>query len=122
MEIVDNNKEAIEQDKKLVQDFRSNPDNKKMAVELAHHLMKQVGSGWVNSTKLMKVFNDTEETLYAKITILAIFKLCAYKEVKGKQLYKIDIDQKTQRVLILQEIEFHKAQIEILTEKLTGLN
>jgi len=115
--------EIRKKDIETANNFVKDPENRKMAVALANQIQKELGTEWFQAKKLNKVFKGgTEDQIKAKLVVLGMFKLAAYKEEKGQQFYKIDIDQKTQRGLILQEIEFHKAQIEILQEKLVALN
>jgi hypothetical protein len=127
MKIIDSrnqpdNKTSLEEDKRIMNEFLANPENKKMAIELAHQIMKEIGDDWFQHKQLKKIFKNDEKQIAAKLTVLGAFNLCAYKQKKDAQWYKIDIDQKTQRVLVQQEIEFHEAQISILKEKLTRLN
>ncbi len=114
--------ESLEKDKKTITAFISDPENKRMAMELAHQIAKEIGYVWFQAKKLKKLFKNDDKQIAAKLTVLGAFKLCAYRQEKDIQWYKIDIDQRIQRVLVQQEIEFHTAQIEILKEKLTTLN
>lgn len=113
---------SLEEDKKVVEDFLSNPENKKMAIELANQIRIEVGEGWFQAKSLIKKYKCTIEEAKAKFVVLGAFNLCAYKEEKGVQWYRIDLSQKIQRDLIVQEIQFHEVQISILKEKLTKLN
>lgn len=122
MDIKEPTESSLEQDKKVVEEFLANPENKKMAIELANQIKKEVGEDWFQAKKLIKKFKCTVEEAKAKFVVLGAFNLCAYKEEKGLQWYKIDLSQKIQRDLLVQEIQFHEVQISILKEKLTKLN
>lgn len=113
---------SFEEDKKILEAFLANPENKRAAISLAHQIHKETDGEWFLIKKLMKLFDVTVGEIKNKLTVMGAFNLVAYKEEQGKQYYRIDLDHKIQRSLVLQEIEFHKAQIEILQEKLLRLN
>lgn len=125
MKVVDDRKQEIatlEENKKIVDAFLSDPEKKKDATQLAHQIHKEVGDEWFKPGKLLKKFKITITEVKQKLLVLQAFSLVAYKEQDGWQLYKIDISKKDQRQLLTQEIEFHKAQLLILNEKLSKLD
>jgi hypothetical protein len=111
----------LDNDKRTIEEFLANPDNKKMAIELAHQIEKEMGGDWFKADKLMRKFKLSQQEAATRFMTLGAFNLAAYKEEKGIQWYKIDLDHKIQRQLILQQIDFHNGQVLILKEKLVKL-
>lgn len=118
----DNKTKNLKEDLETVKAFLENKDRRKEALDLAHQISKEVGNDWFQPKKLLKKFKVDVKEIQNKLIILSAFKLVAYKEERGLQWYKIDINQKDQRLLLQQEIEFHQAQLQILKEKLSSLD
>lgn len=109
-------------DEEVVKDFISKPENKEMAINLANQIKKEMGDNWFPVSKFLKVFKSGTDEARAKFIVLGAFNLVAYKEVKNKQYYKIDMDKKSQRIALLNDIAFHEAQLKILKQKLSNLD
>lgn len=114
--------DAPKTDEQVVRDFISNPENREMAINLASQIKKEMGDNWFSVSKFLKTFKSSSEEAKAKFIVLGAFNLVAYKEEKNKQFYKIDMDQRTQRIVLLNDIAFHEAQIKILKQKLSKLD
>lgn len=113
----------IEENKRLLDEFLSKPENKEQAMWSANQLLKEL-DGWFNIDQLVRKSNkqlNLEKALNKMHTLLA-FGFAVYKDEKGVRKYKIDIGRKEMRNILLQEIEFHKAQLSVLQEKLIKLD
>lgn len=111
-----------EQDKVILDTFLNNSDNKKNVTQLAFQIQKEMKDNWFTISNLLKAFKIKKEEAEIRFTVLRAFNLLAVKQGSNTLHYKIDLNQREQRILISQEIVFFEAQILILKEKLTKLN
>jgi hypothetical protein len=102
--------------------FLADPEKKKEAIQLAHQILTAKGNKWFTTKQLVQSFRISEEAAKIRLLTLTAFGLAAFKTKGDKRLYKIDLDQRTQRQLITEDIAFHEGQIVKLKEKLVRLN
>ena len=112
---------TLEEDKKLVEIFTKNPEMRKKAGEMAYQIAQEFPN-WFKIPQLVKKYKTTTEEAAKKIEMLMLFHLCVGKVVKNVPLFKIDLSQKTQRTLILEEIAQKEGEILFLKEKLVKLD
>lgn len=115
------NTTSVEDDKKVVDEFVKNPENKKKAGEMAFQI-KQDFPNWFKVSQLVKKYKVTTADVAKKLEMLMLFKMCVGKVTKGVGSFKIDLDQRVQRELILQEIAQKEGEILFLKEKLSTLD
>ncbi len=113
--------EQIEKDKKAIETFLNHPENKKRAGEMAFQISKDFPN-WFKVDQLVKKYKTTTTEAAKRVETLMLFKLCVGKVEKNKALFKIDLSQKVQRTLILEEIAQKEGEILFLKEKLSKLN
>lgn len=114
--------EQIEaQNEEVRKAFLENKENKQRAANLAYQI-KQELTNWFSIPQLIKKFKTTEAEAAKQIEMLMLFNVCIGKVEKNKPYFKIDLDQRTQRTLLMEEIAFHEGKISFLKEKLTKLN
>lgn len=110
-----------EQDNSVVNEFINNKTNKEAALLSAHQIQKEFGN-WFTVPQLIKKFKIDKPNAAAKIEMLMLFNICIGKVEKKIPYFKIDIDQRTQRKLISEEILIKEGEILFLKEKLSKLN
>lgn len=114
-------KQIIEEDKKTVEEFLKNPEMKKQAGVLAFQIQKEF-SNWFTVQQVTKKFQTDLPEASRRIEMLMLFNYCVGKVEKGKPFFKIDIDHRAQRQLILDEIAEYEGKILFLKEKLGKLD
>lgn len=110
-----------EVDKKIVEEFVKNPEMKKQAGVLAFEIQKEF-SNWFSVPQIVKKFKTDIPEASRKIEMLMLFNYCIGKVEKGKPFFKIDIDHRAQRSLIMEEIAEYEGKILVLKEKLGKLD
>lgn len=110
-----------EENKKIVDAFIKNPEMKKQAGILAFEIQKEF-SNWFSIPQLIKKFKTNTVEAAKKIEMLMLFNYCIGKVEKGKPFFKIDIDHRAQRSLIMNEIAEYEGKILFLKEKLGKLD
>ncbi len=110
-----------DEEKKTIESFLSNKENKQKAAEIAHQIQSHF-SGWFTIPRIVEKFEV--ETLEAakRVEALMMFDMCVGKVEKNIAMFKIDLDHKTQRELLLEEIKETKAKLSSLLEKLSFLD
>ena len=122
-EVIDlqNKPTTQEEDTKLVEAFVKDKENKKRAGEMAFQILTDFPN-WFKVSQLVKKYKTSQEEVAKKLEMLMLFNLCVGKVVKNQGLFKIDLTQKVQRDLILQQISEKEGEILFLKEKLSKLD
>ena len=128
-EIIDNaavelniDESAIDKENaRTVEEFVNNKENKQKATTLAYQISQEY-SNWFSVPQLLKKFKVTIPEAASQIEMLMLFNVCIGKVEKGKPYFKIDLTQKAQRQLILDEIAVSEGKVLFLKEKLAKLN
>lgn len=107
--------------KQEILEFKSNPQNKLNAEELAYQIMRSFNSKWFTIDDLCKEFVIQPQAARMRIIVLKTFDLIAIKAGKTKEEYKIDLNHKAQAKLIDEEIKLHEAEIVKLRKKKESL-
>ena len=108
-------------DKEVLDAFIKNPEMKKQAGALAFEIQKEF-TNWFSIPQVVKKFQTETAEAAKKIEMLMLFNYCIGKVEKGKPFFKIDIDHRAQRRLIMEEIAEHEGKILFLREKLGKLD
>ncbi len=119
--VIEVKSEEIKTSEKEVADFIKDPENRKRAINLAFQIQQELPH-WFQVPKVVKTFKIDLPEAAKQIEMLMLFKMCVGRVEKGKPLFKIDLDHKEQRRLILESIEQKKGEILFLQEKLAKLN
>ena len=77
---------------------------------------------WFKVSQLIKKYKTSQVDVAKKLEMLMLFNLCVGKVVKNQGTFKIDLSQKVQRDLLLQQIAEKEGEILFLKEKLSSLN
>lgn len=117
----DEKESTLDSDKKVVDDFINDPENRKRFAQLAFQIQKEF-TGWFTIPKIVKTFDTTTTESAKQIEMLMLLKYCVGKVEKSIPYFKIDMTLKVQRELLLEEIADHEGQIKFLKEKLSKLN
>ena len=112
---------SFEEDKILLKDFLANKENKKAAGEVAFQIQKEF-PGWFRVPQLVKLFNVTTDQVAKQIEVLMLFNFCVGKVEKKIPLFKIDLDRKVQRTLLLEQIAEKEGEVLFLKKKLSDLD
>lgn len=112
---------TLEEDTQLVDEFIKNPENKKKAGEIAFQIQQDFPN-WFRVPQIVKKYKTSTIEASKKIEMLMLFKVCVGKVEKNQPLFKIDLTQKVQRNLILEEIAQKEGEILFLKEKLSSLD
>lgn len=116
-----NKEEILAEDKRVVDEFKSNPENRKRATELAFSIQNEL-KGWFTVADVLKIFNINQEEAAKQLEMLLIMNICVAKVKKSVPYFKIDLDNRTQRQLLLDEIAVKEGEIAFLKEKLVKLD
>lgn len=108
-------------DKEVLDAFIQNPEMKKQAGTLAFEIQKEF-TNWFSIPQIVKKFQTETTEAAKKIEMLMLFNYCIGKVEKGKPFFKIDIDHRAQRRLIMEEIAEYEGKILFLKEKLGKLD
>lgn len=108
-------------DKEILDAFINNPEMKKQAGTLAFEIQKEF-TNWFSIPQIVKKFQTETTEAAKKIEMLILFNYCIGKVEKGKPFFKIDIDHRAQRRLIMEEIAEYEGKILFLKEKLGKLD
>ena len=112
---------AFEEDKITIAEFLANPDNKKAAAAIAFQIQKAF-PGWFKMPRLVKLFDTSTDQAAKQIEMLMLFNLCIGKVEKKVPSFKIDLDRKVQRTLLLEQIAEKEGEILFLKKKLSDLD
>jgi hypothetical protein len=113
--------QKLEAEKRDIEAFLKNPENKLQMAKSAK-LIQESYSNWFSVPQIVKIFKVTTAEAAKKLEMLMLFNMCVGKVDKGKPFFKIDINQRTQRTLLIEEIAETEAKLAILKEKLVNLN
>lgn len=108
-------------DKEVLDAFINNPEMKKQAGTLAFEIQKEF-TNWFSIPQIVKKFKTDTAEAAKKIEMLMLFNYCIGKVEKGKPFFRIDIDHRAQRRLIMDEIAEYEGKILFLKEKLGKLD
>lgn len=108
-------------DKDIVEAFTKDPEMKKQANISAFAIQKEF-TNWFSIQQLVKKFKTSVPEAAKQIEMLMLFNVCVGKVEKGKAFFKIDISQRAQRSLILEQIAEKEGEILFLKEKLGKLD
>lgn len=106
---------ASEQDVKTVNEFLSNPMNKRYAEHLAKQIQDNVSFEWFTVEDVVRRSNDTEKNVSVKLQMLGLFDLCICKKGKKNYIYKITLTADA-------KILFKEEQIKLLQNKIDEIN
>lgn len=113
--------DEVKKSEEEVANFIKDPENRQRAIQLAFQIQQELPH-WFYIPKLVKTFKVDQPEAARQIEMLMLFKMCVGRVEKGKPLFKIDLDHKEQRRLILELIDQKKGEILFLQEKLAKLN
>ena len=105
----------------ILKEFIENKENKQKANILAYQINQEF-SNWFSMPQLLKKFKVDLPTAANQIEMLMLFNVCIGKVEKNKPFFKIDLDQRAQRKLLLDEIAIYEGRVLFLKEKLSKLN
>ena len=112
---------SLEEDKVTVKEFISNSENKKAAGAVAFQIQRAF-PGWFKIPQLVKLFDTSTDQAAKQIEMLMLFNLCIGKVEKKVPSFKIDLDRKVQRSLLLEQIAEKEGDVLFLKKKLANLD
>ncbi len=117
-------KEIEEENLKVIEEFKKNPENREKALLLANQIKTEVFSHFFTEKQFLKKIKTTSQDFFIKINMLKLFGLVCERRIGENQeevSYKIDIDKTNQIHFKEIEIKSHEYKLEILKKELLKL-
>lgn len=91
--ITETTSSLLKKDKKVIEEFKTDPEKREIALVLAHQIQKEF-TGWFTIPKLIEVFSVDTVEASKKLEMLMLLNFCVGKVEKRIPYFKIDLDLK----------------------------